>query len=132
MREIELEKRGTFSFLDKNGAHKNKACAKVTLFSAITDGIRKNWIASLQKAANVSPTSQQQQQSSSAASPATGGAAATTAPGTSSSVYSTVNEMDVITTTRIVRTSTHSTSQQPNVTKVSSNTGKLELFSLAH
>ena len=92
--------------------------AKVTLFSAITDGIRKNWIASLQKAANVSPTSQQQS-SSAASSSATGGATTTSAPATSSSVYSTVNEMDVITTTRIVRTSTQSTSQQPNVTKVS-------------
>ena len=76
-----------------------------TVFSAITDGIRKNWIASLQKAANVSPVPTP--------------VSTTSSKEDHRKFSSSVNEMDVITTTRIVRTST-TTPHQPRVTKVPS------------
>ena len=82
---------------------------KNTVFSAITDGIRKNWIASLQKAANVSPNTGSSNNDEDIC-------------GSNSSSFnlrkrSSVNEMDVITTTRIVRAST---TTPPSITKVPS------------
>jgi len=89
---------------------------KVTLFSAITDGIRKNWIASLQKAANVSPSAAVTSGSTSQGSGGTGSTGPGAPGGTGAGGGYTVKELDVITTTRIVRTSTHTTSpQQPNI-----------------
>ena len=96
------------------GFHIKTYEGKTIVFSAITDGIRKNWIASLQKAANVSPTS----------------------PGNDSNIdnnntsfgnmrkRSSINEMDVITTTRIVRAST---TTPPSLTKVPSLPAPLTL-----
>lgn len=83
---------------------------KTFVFSAITDGIRKNWIASLQKAANVSPSSNRCDSNSGSFNDSNNDKQP-------SKSYS--NNMDVITTNRIVRTSTTtSTYQPPTVTKV--------------
>ena len=81
---------------------------KTTVFSAITDGIRKNWIASLQKAANVSPNSASNNNDSSCS---------TNNSSVNMRKRSSINEMDVITTTRIVRAST---TTPPHLTKVPS------------
>jgi len=83
---------------------------KTTVFSAITDGIRKNWIASLQKAANVctNATSNDNNDDNTCSN-----------NGSSMNMRkrSSINEMDVITTTRIVRAST---TTPPSLTKVPS------------
>ena len=84
---------------------------KTIVFSAITDGIRKNWIASLQKAANVGPTSADDSNDDSCNNNNSGNLAANMRK------RSSINEMDVITTTRIVRAST---TTPPSLTKVPS------------
>ena len=96
------------------GFHIKTYEGKTTVFSAITDGIRKNWIASLQKAANVSPNSAGNDNDSDSNSNSFG----------NMRKRSSVNEMDVITTTRIVRAST---TTPPSLTKVPSLPAPLTL-----
>ena len=96
------------------GFHIKTYEGKTTVFSAITDGIRKNWIASLQKAANVSPNSAGNDNDSDSNSTSFG----------NMRKRSSVNEMDVITTTRIVRAST---TTPPSLTKVPSLPAPLTL-----
>ena len=87
------------------GFHIKTYEGKTTVFSAITDGIRKNWIASLQKAANVTSGGNDNSGDNNNAS------------FDNMRKRSSINEMDVITTTRIVRAST---TTPPSLTKVPS------------